>query len=531
MGGNYSHHTHNDHAVTDSKLAARVRDLIVKRESLETEHIPFHRILLSFPTLRRTFSKLRVIYNESVTVAHPEASWAREASSVQKTVTSTTIASSSSSLSSSSRSESNPPLLVSQNSALLRNSLKRVGSKGSSSSDGFTDSQLQEIFDTVDFHHLHRLTYRQFLASLTMAYLFGLITLPKKKDRTGTSSRVSSRVTSRAHSRSTSRSGSRSPVEHSEKLQFSEESARALEGDTVAAAAVALEAAFALHDEAVKYVPEVLTKSQTPAAAKLPPSHPPSHSNASVAPSTTATKSSAIEKKASFSILKKSTSHSVGGRGSGELPPKLYRALSTDNASVSATLLESSSTPPSPPHGSSSSSSEAFGADLAHAFDMIFEAYCHLDVAKHGFLRKSDLAHGLHDVHEGSIERGHGTSFDGHAHPLPAVVRTHDITPEKPQSARSSADTNVAGHAAILISQSSSSRPPTSVLEFLTQERFLELDWNANGEVSFAEFLVTFVLWVGVEDDEEETKEEEKRKPTTKLGSKAKSFIARFGLK
>jgi len=308
----------------------------------------------------------------------------------------------------------------------------------------------------------------------------------------------------------------------------------------VAAAAVALEAAFALHDEAVKYVPEELTKSQTPAAAQLPPSHPPSHSNASVAPSTTATKSSVIEKRASFSILKKSTSHSAGGRGSGELPPKLYRALSTDSASVSATLLESSSTPPSPPHGSSSSSSDAFGADLAHAFDMIFEAYCHLDVAKHGFLRKSDLAHGLHDVHEGSIERGHGhghgASIDGHAHPLPAVVRTLDITPEKPQSARTSADTsslsgNVAGHAAILISQSSSSRPLTSVLEFLTQERFLELDWNANGEVSFAEFLVTFVLWVGVEDDEEETKEEEKRKPTTNLGSKAKSFIARFGLK
>lgn len=545
MGGSYSTHS-QDPTVTDTKLAARVRDLIVRRESMDAEHIPFHRILLSFPTLRRTFSKLRVIYNDSVTASNSEgssaASWAREATSLQKTVSSSISSATTSSSSSSSnmtRSEVTPPLLVSQNSALLRNSLKRVGSKGSSANDDFTDSQIKEIFDTVDFHHLHRLTYRQFLASLAMSYLFGLITLPKRKDRTGTSSRLSSRVTSRAHSRSHSRSGSRSPSEPSEKLQFSEESARALEGDTVAAAAVALEAAFALHDEAVKYVPAELTKSQTPAAVQLPPPHPPAHPQASKPAKETS--NAAVEKKASFSILKKTTSHNGVEKGSNtaNLPPKLTRSISSDSATVAQ---ESSSLPPSPTNGlssatsssssSSSSSSDAFGADLAHAFDMIFEAYCHLDVAKHGFLRKTDLAHGLHDVHEGSIDRSHSysASSDGHSHlvTLPEVVRTRDITPEKPHGVRSSVENlSISGNVSDNHSaQSSLSRPPTSVLEFLTQERFLELDWNANGEVSFAEFLVTFVLWVGVEDDEEESKEEEKRKPN--FATKSKSFIARL---
>jgi hypothetical protein len=104
-----------------------------------------------------------------------------------------------------------------------------------------------------------------------MAYFFGYITLPKK-ERIGTASRASSRVSSRVHSRSTSRSGSRSPIE-GEKMQFSEESARALEGDTIAAAAVALEAAFELHDEAVKYIPKEFTTVQT-TTSTVPPTHP-----------------------------------------------------------------------------------------------------------------------------------------------------------------------------------------------------------------------------------------------------------------
>ena len=99
MGGNISSsQVADDRRVADRILAARVRDLIARRESATSidhlEHIPFHRILLSFPPLRRTFSRLRAIYNDSVVKSEgATSSWAREASSIQKTVSSSSTSS------------------------------------------------------------------------------------------------------------------------------------------------------------------------------------------------------------------------------------------------------------------------------------------------------------------------------------------------------------------------------------------------------------------------------------------------------
>ena len=50
----------------------------------------------------------------------------------------------------------------------------------------------------------------------------------------------------------------------------------------------------------------------------------------------------------------------------------------------------------------------------------------------------------------------------------------------------------------------------SSALEFLTSDRFAELDWDANGEVTFSEFLFAFMQWVGIEDSEAEATAEEK---------------------
>ena len=43
----------------------------------------------------------------------------------------------------------------------------------------------------------------------------------------------------------------------------------------------------------------------------------------------------------------------------------------------------------------------------------------------------------------------------------------------------------------------------------LSRERWLELDWDRDGQASFREFLRTFFAWVGVDEDEEEDSEEE----------------------
>jgi hypothetical protein len=45
---------------------------------------------------------------------------------------------------------------------------------------------------------------------------------------------------------------------------------------------------------------------------------------------------------------------------------------------------------------------------------------------------------------------------------------------------------------------------PVSALEFLADDRFAELDWDEDGQITFREFLFAFVNWTGVEDQDEE---------------------------
>ena len=63
-------------------------------------------------------------------------------------------------------------------------------------------------------------------------------------------------------------------------------------------------------------------------------------------------------------------------------------------------------------------------------------------------------------------------------------------------------------------------RPKYSALEFLTSDRFAELDWDANGEVTFSEFLFAFMQWVGIEDSEAEASAEEKARRSAAVTTK-----------
>jgi hypothetical protein len=50
---------------------------------------------------------------------------------------------------------------------------------------------------------------------------------------------------------------------------------------------------------------------------------------------------------------------------------------------------------------------------------------------------------------------------------------------------------------------------PASALEFLTQERWAELDWDANGEISFREWVHAFLSWAEVDEEEDGDEEAE----------------------
>jgi len=50
---------------------------------------------------------------------------------------------------------------------------------------------------------------------------------------------------------------------------------------------------------------------------------------------------------------------------------------------------------------------------------------------------------------------------------------------------------------------------PASALEFLTQERWAELDWDANGEISFREWVHAFLSWAEVDEEEDDDVEAE----------------------
>ena len=58
------------------------------------------------------------------------------------------------------------------------------------------------------------------------------------------------------------------------------------------------------------------------------------------------------------------------------------------------------------------------------------------------------------------------------------------------------------------VSHESHAKGTNAVCEFLTEERMAEMDWNAEGQCSFSEFVFTFLHWCGFDEDEDEDEEE-----------------------
>jgi calcium-binding protein CML len=354
----------------------------------------------------------------------------------------------------------------------------------------------------------------------------------------------------------------------------------ALEGDTVRAAALALESAGVLHFEAVQadgddsfeggaivvgsggvgsvggaggsaggggggigggggaVVPSRLSSQPASPRTNRSPAGSPPHAAAVEAAATAATAVAAtaprLETRASVSILKKKASTASNSASPmGEPAPEAVAPWS---------LAPSD-----------------FGPELAHAFDLIFDAYIQLDVGKRGIIRRNDLASAMEEL---ALLSPSGRDAGGAAQMLlPKAIRTRDdivgATAERSASSSASAAAPVAAastaaSAAAPSSTSSGQRsrsssfaaPPAAVgvppaapqpqlssaLEFLTSDRFSELDWDSNGEVTFSEFLLAFMAWIGVDDTPEEARAEiSARRNLSRNGSVAEGSVGSGG--
>lgn len=119
---------------------------------------------------------------------------------------------------------------------------------------------------------------------------------------------------------------------------------------------------------------------------------------------------------------------------------------------------------------------------IAYVFHLVLEAYMQLDMKRRGVIHKDDLRAGMAQL----------TMMSSQARSKvkpPTSNRTHTAS----QSSASAASARAL---------------PVSALEFLTEERFNELDWNEDGEITFREFLFAFVSWVGTDEEEDEDDEE-----------------------
>lgn len=167
-------------------------------------------------------------------------------------------------------------------------------------------------------------------------------------------------------------------------------------------------------------------------------------------------------------------------------------------------------------------------AQIAWAFHLMLEAF--LQLSHGGVIKRGDLHSGMtalamlspsaktrdtrrraqpvrtHEiaitVDDASGSAVVGASIDGpvhaphSAHSAGAASRGGDAAESGRSGGGSSSGTDTSR-----VDASGRRVVPASALEFLTQERWAELDWNANGEISFCEWVAGFLLWAEVDDD------------------------------
>ena len=101
------------------------------------------------------------------------------------------------------------------------------------------------------------------------------------------------------------------------------------------------------------------------------------------------------------------------------------------------------------------------GPKIADAFKLVMDAYLTFDATGKGYITRDDM-------HE-------------------FIVRLGAKSPSKSTTRKSTGDMGVTA--------------------FLSEERMNEMDWDKSGQISYSEFVYSFLGWVGFEDDEDEVDE------------------------
>ena len=546
---------------------------------------PFNKILLKTPFLRAVFQNIRTAFDKyAVTTGQLESHTTNDTNETMSTPSNTTTSNHPKSLkhSSSSNGGTHGTGNSTTTSVLylpydqLQNVLNELGAfssintpSTSTTNNNTTNEEhkinLTAIFSSADIYQHQQLTFREFLVCLALGYLLGTIHLPGVPDFSSIPSNTNNNIHHHQHSSlstssqaSTSSTSSKSNGTSPHALQntrpsFSDSAARTLEGDTETAAAIAYEAAQKLHEEEI-IASEHNTASRHPSIASgthatdnksihtvksimRPPIN--TDSDNQSLPNTKTSQDSTITDLVSFSETKEqeellrskerlhylSSLHNYSRR---TLPT--VNSVDNNNNSIENTpndimnkssnkIRTSSLLTRSPSFGMNGNTCTP--VDIAFAFHLVLEAYMQLDSQRKGGVSHEDLSSAMEEI----ILSPSGK--------VPHHIHHHDTNKSsngknsKPSSRANSPHRN-AGHRSRSNSgtfNTSTTTSHSSVVDFVTNERFHELDFNADGNVSFKEFLYTFVKWCGVEEDDEDN-DETKQNPHT-IYNKIKNFFTK----
>lgn len=414
-------------------------------------------------------------------------------------------------------------------------------------------------------YHQQRLTFREFLVCVALGYLLGTIHLPGVPAfSTHDNSVVMVDPTSVVPvatpnvSTTTNETGNHS-LGHT-RPSFNDSAARTLEGDTETAAAIAHEAAQLLHDEEIsskskgehktgtrivgmvgtnntqelKTVRSIMrTSSVHESEGKEGNSHHvvsvDSDSSSLVTPSDASTVTESKEQEDVSRTKERLQYLSSLHNYSRRVIPTMAADSSEDNTPSENNgkplkLRTSSLLTRSPSFGMSGNSCTP--VDIAFAFHLVLEAYMQLDSQRKGTVSQGDLSSAMEEMvlsPTGKVPP-HIHHHEGTTGGRSSKPSSRAVSP----SSRSGNNNNRSRSNSGIGSSNSSVHHHNSVVEFVTNERFHELDFNADGNVSFKEFLYTFVKWCGIEEEDDDDDEDTKHNPHT-IYNKIKSFFSKSG--
>lgn len=121
---------------------------------------------------------------------------------------------------------------------------------------------------------------------------------------------------------------------------------------------------------------------------------------------------------------------------------------------------------------------------IAHAIDLIFQAFCHFDARRCGLIHRRDLEEGMCEV--GGFVSPVGTGVDSRKHPA------ESFQVEGSSQARGDGMVHPAPRRHV---------HPTTLHFLAMNDRWKELDWDSDGVITFREFMWGFLGWLGMGDD------------------------------